>query len=829
MNPELFVPAEIKQKFAVVILPIAVQKPYTYVIPTALLSKVKFGVRVEVSFGKSKLYAGIVKEVMDENPGYKTKPIISVIDDVPIITVKQLELWEWMARYYHCSLGEVMNASLPSGLKLASETRVVLGPFYDENLDASHLTDNEFIVAEALTLQNELSIGDIKKILNKKTIYPIVKSMLDKKVIYLYEELQEKFKAKTISCVRLQEPYASDPKSLEKAFELTKRSTKQQETLMGFLQLAKKKEFVKRQEICTLVGVNTSIVKAIEKKGIFEIYKRETSRLGGYSGETTDLSELSAQQVKALGEIKALNEEKQNIILLHGVTGSGKTRVYIELIKEALERGEQVLYLLPEIALTTQIVGRLQKIFGSDILVYHSRMNNHERVELWRSANLGKPILLGARSSLFLPFTNLKLIIVDEEHDPSFKQNDPAPRYNARDTAVFMSHLYGAKILLGTATPSLETYRNVLASKYGLVEMPERFGGLELPEMVIADMKEEAKKRQMQSHFTTLLIDELKAALERGEQAILFQNRRGYSPTVLCKTCGWKSECVHCDVSLTFHKYSNHLRCHYCGYKTEIQPSCPACGDPHLDMKGFGTEKIADELKIYMPANTKIARMDWDTVKGKNSLEKIINDFEEKRIDILVGTQMVTKGLDFDNVGIVGILSADHLIHFPDFRASERAFQLMLQVSGRAGRKHKQGKVIIQTYKTDHPLIKDVLTNNFRSFLKREMTERRDFKYPPFQRMIKITLKHKKRGTVQQAAEYFGNELRIKFKEQVIGPAEPGVSRIRSYYIQDIILKLDKKASLLKAAKQQIYQTQIELQKTKGFSTVRVVVDVDPY
>ncbi len=828
MNPELFIPETNPEYFATVILPIAVKKTYTYAVPSDMVHLIKFGVRVEVSFGKNKLYAGIVQAISKESPGYKTKQIISVIDEEPVITKEQLKLWQWMANYYCCTLGEVMNASLPSGLKLASETRIVLGPFYDEFLDSEILTDSEFIIAEALTLQNELRISDVKKILNKKTIYPIIKSLLDKKVIYLYEELQEKFKAKTISCVRFQEPYASDSDTIKEAFEKAKRSIKQQEALLAYIQLSKKQDFVRRQEIYSLAGVDAAVVKALEKKGIFEIYKREVSRLGGYDEEITDISTLSEQQIRALEEIDSYHQEK-NILLLHGVTGSGKTRVYIELIKQALERGEQVLYLLPEIALTTQIVSRLQKIFGEQILVYHSRMNNNERVELWKSANKGHPILLGARSSLFLPFKNLKLIIVDEEHDPSFKQNEPAPRYNARDTAVYMSSIYDAKVVLGTATPSLETYRNVLASKYGLVKMEERFGGVSLPEVVLADMKEESKNRQMQSHFTNTLIEELKGALSRGEQAILFQNRRGYSPTVMCKTCGWKSECVHCDVSLTYHKYSDHLRCHYCGYMAHVPESCPACGNVHMDLKGFGTEKIADELQIYMPEGTQIARMDWDTVKGKHALSKLINDFEEKRIDILVGTQMVTKGLDFDNVGVVGILSADHLIHFPDFRASERAFQLMLQVSGRAGRKHKQGKVIIQTYQKDHPLIKEVLTNNFRSFLKREMTERRDFRYPPFQSMIKISLKHKKRGTVQQAAEYFANELRMKFKTQVVGPAEPGIPRVRSLYIQDIMLKLDKKSQLLRHAKEQIHQIQNALQKTKGFTTVRIIVDVDPY
>ncbi len=827
MNTELFSPEENSNKYAVVILPIAVNKPYTYSIPSSILHQIKIGIRVEVSFGKNKLYAGVVKEIISEAPEYKTKPIISIIDDSPIITNQQLKLWQWISSYYCCTLGEVMNASLPSGLKLASETKILLGPTYNENLDAEYLTDDEYLIAEALTLQHELKIEDVKKILNKKTIYPVIKSMLDKKIIYLYEELIEKYKAKTISCVRFCEPYASDPKRIEEAFALCSRSMKQQEALLAFIQLSKKQDIVRRQEIYNTANVKASIVKALADKNIFEIYKREVSRLDGYSDDISDAHSLSDQQIKSLVDLKNQLQEKE-VILLHGVTGSGKTRIYIELIKEAMARGEQILYLLPEIALTTQIVSRLQKIFGEDIVVYHSRMNNNERVELWKSANENKPIILGARSSLFLPFKNLGLIIVDEEHDPSFKQYEPAPRYNARDTAVFMSHLYKAKVILGTATPSLETYRNVLADKYGLVEMKERFGGLEMPKVIIADMSDAAQKREMHSLFTKTLIDELKGALERGEQAILFQNRRGYSPTVLCQTCGWKSECIHCDVSLTYHRFSEHVRCHYCGYRTELPKKCPACGEVHLNQKGFGTEKIADELKIFFP-KIKIARMDWDTVKGKNTLENLINDFEERRIDVLVGTQMVTKGLDFDNVGLVGILSADHLIGFPDFRASERAYQLILQVSGRAGRKHKQGKVVIQTYSPKHPIIQDVIENNFRAYLKREMTERRDFKYAPFKRMIKITLKHKKRGTVQQAAEYFANELSLKFKEQVIGPAEPGISRVRSFYLQDIMMKLDKNAQILQEAKAKIFKTQTELQKTKGFSGVRIIVDVDPY
>ncbi len=827
MNPELFAPDEIPVKYAVVILPIAVRKTYTYAIPTDWVHLVHFGMRVEVSFGKNKLYAGIVQEVTDEAPEYKTKPILSIIDELPIITENQLSLWEWIAEYYCCTLGEVMNASLPSGLKLMGETKIVLGPFYDENLDGQGLSDDEYMVAEALTIQNELKISDVKKILNKKTIYPVIKQMLDKQIIFLFEELQEKFKAKTISCVRLQEPYLSDNVLLSDAFDLVKRAAKQQEALLALIQLGKGVDFVRKQEIEDRTGADHAVIKALEKKGIVEIYKREVSRLGGYAEETMDVAELSPQQIQALSSIKSQFEEK-DVILLHGVTGSGKTRVYIELIQEALDKGEQVLYLLPEIALTAQIVQRLQKIFGDKIAVYHSRMNNNERVELWKATRKTQGIILAARSGIFLPYENLKLIIVDEEHDPSFKQNDPAPRYNARDTAVFMAHLHRAKVLLGTATPSLETYRNTLTGKYGLVEMHERFGGLELPEVHLADMKEEGKKKTMQSIFTSQLLDELKAALERGEQAILFQNRRGYAPTLHCKQCEWKSECVHCDVSLTYHKFTHKLSCHYCGYRENVPEECPACGNAQIEMRGFGTEKIEDELQIYLP-KAKIARMDWDTVKGKKALTKLINDFEEKRIDILVGTQMVTKGLDFDNVGVVGILSADQLIYFPDFRAAERAYQLMVQVSGRAGRKHKQGKVVIQTYQVNHPVIKDVLENNFTDFRKRELSERQKFHYPPYIRMIRITLKHKKRMTCYQAAELFAKELKKRLGGRVVGPAESSIPRIRSLYHQDIMIKLENKSQILTSTKDLIRITQDGVQKTKGLSSVRVVVDVDPY
>ncbi|HFC01037.1 MAG TPA: primosomal protein N', partial [Phaeodactylibacter sp.] len=624
----------------------------------------------------------------------------------------------------------------------------------------------------------------------------------------------------------LQEPYATEPILLEEAFELTARSKKQTEALLAFVQIYKTQKHVRKQDLYKMAGVDSSVLKALEKKSIFELYDREVSRVATYEDILVEKFELTNHQKTAIAELKE-KFTKKNTVLLHGVTGSGKTRVYIELIEEAIKKGEQVLYLLPEIALTTQIVARLQKIFGNDIAVYHSRMSNNERVDLWKSVLENKPIILGARSALFLPFKNLKLIIVDEEHDTSFKQYDPAPRYHARDSAIFLAHLHQAKTLLGTATPALETYQNTQEGKYGLVEMKQRFGGIQLPEVVIVNVADEMKRKKMSSHFTSVLLEELVAALGRGEQAILFQNRRGYAPTLRCTTCGWVRECKNCDVSMTYHKQFNNMRCHYCGYQQKIPEECPACGDRNLTIKGFGTEKIEDELKIYIP-EAKIARMDYDTVRTKYAHAQIINDFEEKRIDVLVGTQMVTKGLDFDNVGVVGVLSADQLMSFPDFRSSERGFQLMTQVSGRAGRKKKRGKVIIQAFNVAHPVLGEVLQNDFHRFFEREIEERKLFSYPPFQRLIKITLKHKDPRLLNEGTKIYAKFVKERLGFRMIGPAVPGIPRVRGSFLLEIFLKMEKDPKWLAYAKALLIEARHQLQKTKGFSGIRVNVDVDP-
>ncbi len=813
--------------FATVILPLALPKLYTYSVPVDISHLVKKGVRVEVQFGKNKLYSAIVKEVHTEAPkDYTPKPIISVLDNFPIITDQQFALWEFMAEYYCCAQGEVMNAALPSGLKLASETKVIISPMFDGNY--AELTDKEYLIAEALTIQTELKIEEIRKLLNQKTVYNIINSLLEKRIIYLQEELKQKYKSKKVVCVKLAEPYHSDNEQLKSVFsKISKNANRQMETLMAFLQLHQSKSEITRKELCELADVNTGIVKKLEEKGVFKLYELEVSRLGMYDEDLITSFPLAAQQVQAIEEVKSIFREKSTV-LLHGVTGSGKTRVYIELIQEAINRKEQVLYLLPEIALTAQLTNRLQRIFGNDISVYHSKISDGERVEVWHEVLNGRPVVMGARSGMFLPFSNLKLIIVDEEHDPSFKQTDPNPRYNARDMAVFLASLHGAKVVLGTATPSIETYHNAKVGKYGLVEMMERFGGLKMPEIIIADAKADKQQKKMQAHFTSKLIEELEAALGRGEQAILFQNRRGYAPRLTCETCGWNAQCTNCDISLTYHKFVNELNCHLCGYHTKQPPACPACGSPHLVIKGFGTERIEDELKIYLP-KAKIARMDFDTVRTKNAHFNIIKKFEESKIDILVGTQMVTKGLDFDNVGVVGVLSADHLLYFPDFRATERAFHLMTQVSGRAGRREKQGKVIVQAYNVAHPVLSEVIANNYKKCYEREIKERREFFYPPFYRLIKITLKHKKQETLFKGGKFFGDIVKAKLGSRAIGPAVPGVPRIRNYYLLDILIKMERNGKLIKDIKLFLQDTVVNLHKEKGFSGIKENIDVDPY
>jgi primosomal protein N' (replication factor Y) len=811
--------------YADIILPLALPgRTYTYAVPDALSALVIPGVRVEVQFGRSKLYSGLVDKIHSKDPGYKMKEIISVLDEVAVVTPQQLKLWDWMAGYYCCTLGEVMLAAMPGHMKLSSETRIVGNKDYGD--DFSDLDNEEYLIAEALHLQHEITVEDARKILNKKTVFPTIQRLLLKGVLFLREDLQEKFKPRKVTAVRLTEYFRDEPERLKEAFDRIDKSDRQLELLMAFIHLSKQTPMVRKQELLDKAGVSDSTLKTLVKKEILELHEQVVSRLDGFGPEAEAPGALTALQVKTLDAIRKEFAEK-NTVLLHGVTGSGKTRIYVELIREITEKGGQVLYLLPEIALTTQLVGRLQEVFGKDVKVYHSKINYNERVELWRSASNNQPLIVAARSGLFLPFRDLQMIIVDEEHDNSFKQYDPAPRYNARDTAIYLAGLHGARVLLGTATPSVESCYNARSGKYGLVELPERFGGAQMPEIRMVDLREQTKTKQMQGIFSSALLTALQSAIDAGEQAILFQNRRGYSPILECQVCGWTAQCRDCDVSMTYHKHSNSLRCHYCGSRQEPVTVCPACGSGKISLLGFGTEKIEDELKIFMP-NARIGRMDLDTAGTRNKLTNLLLDFEEKRLDILVGTQMVTKGLDFDHVGVVGVIGADQLVRFPDFRAGERAYQLLTQVSGRAGRKHRQGRVLIQAYHPEHPVLLEVGKNDFQGFYAREIEERRAFHYPPFTRLIHLSIRHKDDKVVQAAAVMFGNVLREKLGGRVMGPVLPHVPRVRGYYAREILLKLEKSAAILGPAKDLIKSATEYVTGKPGFGSVLVAIDVDP-
>ena len=812
-----------KPVYVDVILPLAIPKQYSYAVPVDLVDEIAFGKRVEVGL-KTKLYSGIIAQIHQEVPAYKTRQIISVIDYEPIITSDQYGLWQWIADYYCCTIGEVMGVALPTGLKLTSDTSLILSPNYDGKRTVK--ANKEYLITEALHHQHELKISQIQELLNQKTVYPLIKKMIEKTIVYINEELKQKYKPKMAEFISLTEEYQSSDGQL-KALEKVSKSDKQTRAILTYFTLHKKQDEVLKNTIYEMADVDNQVIKAIAKKNIFQITKREVSRFDSDGKAVEESPPMTKSQESALHQIHDLFKEK-NIVLLHGVTGSGKTRVYIELIKEILSNGGQVLYLLPEIGLTTQMVGRIRAEFGDQVGFYHSKMNSNERVELWRSAMEDKPIILGARSSLMLPFNDLQLIIVDEEHDSSYKQQDPSPRYNARDVAVYMANQLGLKVLLGSATPSLETIHNVRIEKYGYVEMKERFGNAVLPKIELVDLSKAYKNGSIKKHFSKTLIDGLKTILDKKEQAIIFQNRRGFAPTLRCMTCGWHAECPNCDVSLTVHQYFEDLRCHYCGFKHRLIKQCKACGKRDLDMKGAGTEKIEDVLKEFFP-EAKVGRMDYDTVRTKTGHEKLLDRFSRGEIDILVGTQMVTKGLDFDNITLVGILNADLSLNFPDFRAHEKAFQLFTQVSGRAGRKEKTGRVLIQTFQPAHPILREVVHNDFGKFSQRELTERKKFIYPPFFRLIEVTLKHRDPKKVQAAAVQFTQLIKKSLGRRVIGPATPGVARVRTLYLRTVIVKVEKTSKALQQAKEVLLSMRDELRSQDGFKSVRVNIDVDPY
>lgn len=796
------------------------------------------GIRVVVQFGSKKLYTAIVRRLTSQPPRTAAaKYILSIVDPVPVVNEKQFQFWEWMSEYYLCTEGEVMAAALPSAYKLASETRVVLDPEYTH--DSSVLTDLEFLIIEALDLQKILSITEISRIVGISKVIPLVKTMLEKKYIRVDEEITERYKPRIEWFVGLRKECNDNNLLNEEMDKLNKKAYKQLELLMAWFNLSNyfsgKVKEVSRADLLRNTTFSSAQLDGLVKKGILELYQRNISRLEGT--DSTDSVEniiFTESQQKAYESLKALITNPK-IALLKGVTSSGKTEIYIRLINEVIASGKQVLYLLPEIALTSQIIRRLQKYFGSDVGVYHSKYNEFERIEIWHKANAAMlkgsedaafKIILGARSALFLPFTNLGLIIVDEEHDGSYKQSDPAPRYNARDCAIMLGKIHDSSVLLGSATPSLESYFNAESGKYQLVEINERYGGVEMPEIRIVNIKEETRFKRMKSHFSPQLVTAIETAINNGEQIILFQNRRGFSLRMECDACNHIPSCINCDVTLTYHKQAGVLKCHYCGYARTIPSVCPECGSPTIKLKGFGTEKVEEELAILFP-HIKIARMDLDTTHTKNAYHKIMSEFETRKTDVLVGTQMVTKGLDFDNVSLVGVLNADGLFSYPDFRSLERSYQMLAQVSGRSGRKNKQGLVLIQSYNAAHPIHKWVVENDYDSMFKQVLTDRYKFNYPPYVRLIVISLRHKDEKLLDIGAAKLAEMLKPSFHGRMLGPEFPSVSRIKNLFLKNILIKIGKGLTGQELKREALYQIELfkQLQDYKSF---RIHIDVDP-
>ena len=808
--------------WAEIVLPLALPTVYTWSIPSRLLQLAKAGCRAEVVLGKNKRYAGIIKVITNKEPLYKTKAILNILDDAPMLYPQQLKLWKWISDYYMCSEGEVMAAALPANFKLSSETILMFNEDIGE--DFTGLSDDEFLVAEALLIKKQLQLSEVQQILDVSHVYPVIKKLIEKNVCFIWEKLNERYKIKKESYVILN-PKFEDEEALGKILNEWKGAARQMELLLAFLHLQRTEGEVTQSALLKKSGATAAQLKGLADKHILSVEKKSIDRIKSLPKKLEVDFELSTAQQISLNEIQKAFKDK-NVCLLHGVTGSGKTQLYIRLIAEYFNSGRQVLYLLPEIALTAQVIRRLQKHFGGNIAIYHSKFNDQERIELWNKIKTGAiKIILGARSALFLPFNDLGLVIVDEEHDASYKQQEPAPRYNARDAAIYYASLFSAKVLLGSATPSLESYYNAIQHKYSLVHLAERFGGIKLPAIEIVNSRQVVQKGKVM--ISPQLKEAIQNAVTADKQVILFQNRRGYNPYLICGVCGYIPQCTHCDVSLTLHKYSNKLHCHYCGSTYPKLITCPACGSNAWLEKNFGTEKIEEQLEQDF-SKYKIARMDVDSVRGKNAHDILIQLFEQHRLDILVGTQMVVKGLDFDNVSLVGILDADGLLSFADFRVNERGFQLMEQVSGRAGRKHSQGRVIIQAVNVNHPVIKMVEQHNYSEFFSFELAGRKAFFYPPFSRVVLLTLKHKDKQLLDDAAHKLAVLLRQDLKEYVVGPATPVVARLRNQYLAEILLKLPKEPGMSLVYKQVVRNQVNMLLAEKQYRSVNVIADVDP-
>lgn len=821
--------------FADIVLPVPIPKMFTYRVPYDLNEAVEIGSRVIVQFGSRKILTGVIGRIHETPPAkYEAKYILELLDTTPIMQQLQINLMEWIASYYMCTIGEVLNVAMPSGLKLSSESRVQLHPHFDYYASDVSFNEAEAILIEALLKNDSLTYSEVSDLLKVKTVYSLIKTLVAKEAVIIFEEVKEKYKPRKEKRIRLSPDLAKNQEQLETVFESISGKEKQEEVLLYYLQHIpvyntpelNQKGLIKSQ--FTEVGLSPSSIKTLIKNGVLEEFEIIVSRFENYTESLKEITLSKEQEVAKEAIHQAFNSH--NTVLLHGITGSGKTEIYIKLIEEALESGNQALYLLPEIALTTQIVVRLKKVFGDKMGVYHSKFSDNERVEVWKGVLSGRyQFVVGVRSSVFLPFDNLGLIIVDEEHESSYKQYDPAPRYNAKDVAQVIAKQQYAKVLLGSATPAIETYYLAQQGKFGLVQLDKRYGSGALPRFEIADMTRERAKKTLKGEFSSVLIDAIEKALDKEEQVIIFQNRRGYSPYISCEQCGWIPKCTNCAVSLTYHQYKSEIRCHYCGYKEPMAASCEACGSTALKTMGFGTEKLEEELSLLFP-QAKIQRMDLDTTRRKHSYETIINDFETGNIDILVGTQMVSKGLDFDNVNLVGIVDIDRMLHFPDFRSFERTFYLSTQVSGRAGRRDKKGEVVIQSRNIKQPVLSHIINYAYDVFFQNEIADRETHAYPPFTRLIKVTIKNKDPKLAQTTAFKLGNLLKESLgQSRVLGPEEPVISKIRNEYLREIWIKLERNKIDLTKAKKLIESLALEITTEKALKSSKIVFDVDPY
>lgn len=829
-----FFTQESGNNFADIILPVPIPRMFTYRIPKNLQPQVNLGSRVIVQFGKKKVLTGIIGKVHNKPPqAYEAKPILDILDIQPSVNPLQIRFWVWMAEYYCCHIGEVMHAALPSGLRLSSESKVQLNPNFDREESDYPLDDREIKILEALDKSEEISYEDCEKILGVKTIHPILKSLVGKEAILIFEKVQEKYTPKVETRVRLTSEIASDKKALEAVFEALAGKPKQESILLKYLrdvpvfQKAPLNEKGVNKASLLEEGYSESSLKTLIKNEVFETFKLVVNRIEEEEPEK-EPAILSSRQQRAFEEIKNHYETKQTV-LLHGVTGSGKTEIYIQLIREVMESGSQVLLLLPEIALTTQIVSRLKKVFGSQMGVYHSKYSDNERVEVWNGVLSGRfSFVVGVRSSIFLPFDSLGMIIVDEEHESSYKQFDPAPRFHARDAAIMLANFHQARTLLGSATPSFESYFNATQGKYEYVEINHRFGDASMPEYHLADLAADRKKNLLKLETTRVLREKIQEALSKQEQVLIFQNRRGYSPYIQCEDCGWTGECVQCDVSLTYHQFAEELRCHYCGYKEKVPSSCPACGSTQLATMGMGTERIEESLSLLFP-EARIGRMDLDTTRNKFGYQRILDEFGAGNLDILVGTQMITKGLDFGRVTVVGIWDGDRILNFPDFRSGERAYQQITQVAGRAGRRDAKGQVIIQTRNPETQLYEQVIKGDYAEFFRHELFDRKKYYYPPYVKLVKITTRHSDLKVAEKAANSLHREMaNIAVKKIVLGPEKGVIARIKNQYQFESLIKLDRSGNTQAVFKESLAKIIEELQSRPEFRSVRWIADVDP-